>query len=81
MPVDSRPEEPEIVVVGGGPTGLWLACELALANVRVAVLERLPAPTGLSKALGLQARAMKMLDYRGILHASGIRCLADGRRT
>jgi len=54
--------------VGGGPTGLWLSCELALARVRVTVLEKLAEPTGLSKALGLQSRTMEMLEYRGILH-------------
>jgi 2-polyprenyl-6-methoxyphenol hydroxylase-like FAD-dependent oxidoreductase len=59
--------EAEVVVAGGGPTGLWLACEVALADVRVVVLEKLAEPTGLSKALGLQSRSMEMLAYRGIL--------------
>jgi ribulose 1,5-bisphosphate synthetase/thiazole synthase len=27
----------DVVIVGGGPLGLWLACELALAKVKVAV--------------------------------------------
>src|SRR6516165_7281739 len=57
----------DVLVAGAGPTGLWVACELALAKVDVAVLERLPESTGLSKALGLQARSMEMLEYRGIL--------------
>ena len=57
----------DVIVVGGGPTGLWLACELALARVRVAVLEKAAEPTGLSKALGLQSRSMEMLEHRGIL--------------
>jgi 2-polyprenyl-6-methoxyphenol hydroxylase-like FAD-dependent oxidoreductase len=61
------PDAPEVVIAGGGPTGLWLACELALARVRVAVLEKIPKPTGFSKALGLQSRTMEMLDHRGIL--------------
>ncbi|HEV2357906.1 MAG TPA: FAD-dependent monooxygenase, partial [bacterium] len=64
---DAGPGGPEVAVAGGGPTGLWLACELALAGVRVTVLERLAEPTGLSKALGLQARSMEMLEHRGIL--------------
>jgi 2-polyprenyl-6-methoxyphenol hydroxylase-like FAD-dependent oxidoreductase len=66
-PINTDVRRPEVVVVGGGPTGLWLACELALARMRVAVLERLAEPTGLSKALGLQSRSMEMLEYRGIL--------------
>lgn len=45
----------DVIIAGGGPTGLWLACELTLARVRAVVLERLVKPTGLSKALGLQA--------------------------
>lgn len=57
----------DVIVAGGGPTGIWLACELGLAGVRVAVLEKLAEPTGLSKALGLQSRSMEMLDHRGIL--------------
>jgi 2-polyprenyl-6-methoxyphenol hydroxylase-like FAD-dependent oxidoreductase len=62
-----RTGESQVVIAGGGPTGLWLACELALARVRVTVLEGLAAPTGLSKALGLQSRTMEMLDHRGVL--------------
>jgi rifampicin monooxygenase len=58
---------PQVVIAGGGPTGLWLACELALARVRAVVMEKLASPTGLSKALGLQSRSMEMLDHRGIL--------------
>jgi NADH dehydrogenase FAD-containing subunit len=27
----------DVAVAGGGPTGLWLACELALAGVRVVI--------------------------------------------
>lgn len=63
-----REQEPaHVVVAGGGPTGLWLACELALTGVHVIVLERLAEPTGLSKALGLHAHSMEMLEYRGVL--------------
>jgi glycine/D-amino acid oxidase-like deaminating enzyme len=52
--------KPEVAAIGGGPTGLWVACELALAGVSVVVLERLAEPTGLSKALRLLARSMEM---------------------
>ncbi|HEX9342824.1 MAG TPA: FAD-dependent oxidoreductase, partial [Actinomycetota bacterium] len=31
----------DVVIVGGGPVGLWLAAELHLAGVRVVVLEQL----------------------------------------
>ena len=57
----------DVIVSGGGPTGLMLASELRLAGVRVAVLERLAQPTGLSKALGFHVRSVETLAYRGIL--------------
>jgi 2-polyprenyl-6-methoxyphenol hydroxylase-like FAD-dependent oxidoreductase len=57
----------EVIVAGGGPTGLMLACELRLGGVRVAVLERLAEPTGLSKAFGFHVRSVETLAYRGLL--------------
>src|SRR2546421_3355592 len=56
-----------VVVAGGGPTGLMLAGELALAGVDVAIVERrasqdLPG----SRAGGLHARTIEVLDQRGI---------------
>jgi 2-polyprenyl-6-methoxyphenol hydroxylase-like FAD-dependent oxidoreductase len=57
----------DVIVVGGGPTGLMLACELNLTGARALVLEQLSQPTGLSKALGLGGRAVDVLDHRGLL--------------
>lgn len=61
------PMTTEVVVVGAGPTGLMLACELALAGVRPMVLDRLPEASGLPKANGLVGQVVQMLDYRGLL--------------
>jgi 2-polyprenyl-6-methoxyphenol hydroxylase-like FAD-dependent oxidoreductase len=57
----------DVIIAGAGPAGLMLACELRLAGVHPVVLERLPQPTGLSKALALVGRAVDILDYRGLL--------------
>jgi 2-polyprenyl-6-methoxyphenol hydroxylase-like FAD-dependent oxidoreductase len=57
----------DVVIVGAGPVGLFLAGELRLAGVSVRVLEKLAAPTGLSKALGLTGRAEDYLAMRGLL--------------
>jgi 2-polyprenyl-6-methoxyphenol hydroxylase-like FAD-dependent oxidoreductase len=59
--------EHAVVIAGGGPTGLMLAGELALAGVDVAIVERrasqdLPG----SRAGGLHARTIEVLDQRGI---------------
>ncbi|MGW4894008.1 rifampin monooxygenase [Kitasatospora sp. NPDC004240] len=57
----------DVIVVGAGPTGLMLACELRLAGVRVVVLERLARPTGESRGQGLHARSVEIMDQRGLL--------------
>jgi 2-polyprenyl-6-methoxyphenol hydroxylase-like FAD-dependent oxidoreductase len=59
--------EHAVVIAGGGPTGMMLAGELALAGVDVAVVERRErqALEG-SRARGLHARTIEVLDQRGI---------------
>jgi 3-(3-hydroxy-phenyl)propionate hydroxylase len=59
--------EHAVVIAGGGPTGLMLAAELALANVDVVVVER-RASQDLdgSRAGGLHARTIELLDQRGV---------------
>ncbi|WP_227979387.1 FAD-dependent monooxygenase [Nocardia spumae] len=66
----------EVVIAGGGPTGLMLAIELRLAGIEVEVLDALPARTGESRAGGIHARSMELLDQRGLLDD----LLARGRR-
>ena len=61
----------DVIIVGAGPVGLMLACELRLQGVAPVILERLSKPTGLSKALGLQGRGVDLLDARGQLERFG----------
>ncbi|MBC9876361.1 NAD-binding protein [Bradyrhizobium sp. INPA01-394B] len=56
-----------IVIAGGGPTGLMLAAELALAGCDVAILERRDSQNLMGmRAGGLHARSIEMLDQRGV---------------
>jgi 3-(3-hydroxy-phenyl)propionate hydroxylase len=65
-----------VVIAGGGPTGLMLAGELALAKVDVAVVERRPnQDLAGSRAGGLHARTIELLDQRGI----AFRFLSEGK--
>lgn len=56
-----------VLIAGGGPTGLMLGAELALAGIDVAIVERRPTQelAGL-RAGGLHARAIEVLDQRGV---------------
>lgn len=57
---------PDVVIVGGGPVGLMLACEVALAGAEPLVLERLPERLTTPKANGLVGQVVRLLDYRGL---------------
>jgi rifampicin monooxygenase len=66
----------DVMVAGGGPTGLMLAAELRLHGIGVVVLERDPAPTPVVRSLGLHVRSIEIMDQRGLLD----RFLAAGRK-
>lgn len=57
----------DVIVVGAGPTGLMLACELALAGVRTRILERRVEPQRNSRALTLHPRSLELMDQRGLV--------------
>jgi 2-polyprenyl-6-methoxyphenol hydroxylase-like FAD-dependent oxidoreductase len=59
--------EHAVVIAGGGPTGLMLAGELALAGIDVAIVERRESQDlAGSRAGGLTSRTIEVLDQRGI---------------
>jgi 3-(3-hydroxy-phenyl)propionate hydroxylase len=66
----------DVIVAGGGPTGMMLAGELALAGVDVAIVERRATPELVgSRAGGFHSRTIEVLDQRGIAD----RFLAEGK--
>jgi 2-polyprenyl-6-methoxyphenol hydroxylase-like FAD-dependent oxidoreductase len=57
----------DVIIVGAGPTGLMLACELCRAGARPLVLERQPQIRDIPKAGGLSGQILELLRYRGEL--------------
>jgi 2-polyprenyl-6-methoxyphenol hydroxylase-like FAD-dependent oxidoreductase len=67
---------PEVIISGGGPTGMMLASELRLHDVDVLVLEKDAEPGKLVRSLGLHPRSIEIMDQRGLLD----RFLAHGQQ-
>ncbi|MCW2539601.1 MAG: Rifampin monooxygenase [Frankiales bacterium] len=66
----------DVIVAGGGPTGLMSASELRLHGVDAVVLEMDTEPTKVVRSLGLHVRSIEVMDQRGLLE----RFLALGQK-
>lgn len=62
----SQPAATEVLVVGAGPVGLTLACELAWRGVRVRIIDSKPRPSEHSKAIGVFPRTLELLENQGV---------------
>ncbi|GAA1397176.1 hypothetical protein GCM10009639_34200 [Kitasatospora putterlickiae] len=69
-----NPDRTEVLIVGAGPTGLTLACDLARRGVSALLVERAPALFPGSRGKGLQPRTLEVFEDLGLLdavHAAG----------
>jgi 2-polyprenyl-6-methoxyphenol hydroxylase-like FAD-dependent oxidoreductase len=55
-----------VLIVGAGPTGLTAALELSRFGIRVRIVDKLAEPFGTSRAIGVQARTLELLEKRGL---------------
>ncbi|WP_428420318.1 FAD-dependent monooxygenase [Methylibium sp.] len=66
-----------VLIVGAGPTGLMLACQLARHGVEFRIVDGKAGPTRESRALGVQARTLELFESMGI----AAEAVAQGRPT
>lgn len=84
----SKSGSPEVLVVGAGPVGLTMACELARHGVACRIVNENPGPTDQSRALGIQARTLEVFEDVGVVDEvlaearklHGFSAFAEGRR-
>lgn len=60
------PIKNEILIVGGGPSGLLLAHELLRRRVPVRIIEKRQGPSHTSRAMTIHARSMEMFEHMGM---------------
>ncbi|CEA07773.1 Pentachlorophenol 4-monooxygenase [Arthrobacter saudimassiliensis] len=71
----------DVLIIGAGPTGVFLATELQLQGLTPLLLDKDPEPTKVNRAQGLHARSIEILDSRGLagpLLDAGTQYPADG---
>lgn len=56
----------EVLIIGAGPSGLLLALELCRHGVRPRLIDALPGPSPLSRAVAMHARTLELLDRHGL---------------
>jgi 2-polyprenyl-6-methoxyphenol hydroxylase-like FAD-dependent oxidoreductase len=59
----------DVLVVGAGPVGLVLACELARRGTSIRLIDKLPSPTDESRAIVVHARSLEMMERIGTIDA------------
>jgi 2-polyprenyl-6-methoxyphenol hydroxylase-like FAD-dependent oxidoreductase len=56
----------DVVIVGAGPTGLSLACQLSRYNIDFVIIDKKESTTPFSKAIGVQARTLEIYEQIGL---------------
>jgi 2-polyprenyl-6-methoxyphenol hydroxylase-like FAD-dependent oxidoreductase len=70
-----KAEKTAVLIVGAGPTGLMMACQLSRFGIPFRIIEKNAGPTTQSRALVIQARSLEMFAQMGIAE----RAIAQGQ--
>ena len=89
MQTQSRDKNIDVLIVGAGPSGLMMACQLALRNISFRIIDKKDHPTDYSGALIVQARSLEIFQQMGIAQtaiqsgeiANEIKLVFNGKKT
>jgi 2-polyprenyl-6-methoxyphenol hydroxylase-like FAD-dependent oxidoreductase len=74
--INMNSQPPKVLIVGAGPTGMTAALELSRLQIPVRIIEKMAEPATTSRAVGVQARTLELLEQRGLVE----QMLAKGNR-
>ena len=82
-----KTSQTDVIIIGAGPTGLSLACQLLRFGIDFVVVEQNEGVTQYSKAIGVQARTLEIYEQLGLSQraiedgeiANKVRLLAGGQ--
>ena len=89
MQTQSRDKNIDVLIVGAGPVGLMMACQLALHNISFRIIDKKEYRTNYSGALIVQARSLEIFQQMGIAQtavqsgviANEIKLVFNGKKT
>src|ERR1700694_2601961 len=62
----SQDGTPSVLIIGAAPTGMTAAIELARFGIEVRIIEKTHEPATTSRAVGVQARTLELMEQRGL---------------
>ena len=65
--MSSKENEIDVLIVGAGPVGLAMACELLRHGVHCRIIDQQVGPVQTSRALNVQARTMEVFENMGVI--------------
>src|ERR1700733_8421809 len=62
----AKDSNPQVLIAGGGPTGMAAALELSRFGIRTRIVDEMEGPSTTSRAIAIQARTLEEMELRGL---------------